>query len=84
MNDKWTITHCSIVRSLEELPDTTLDELKKAIEGEEERRDIIRYNRARELGEQIVKLIEQAENEGFLVKNQGDKLDPSNIWVQQR
>ena len=83
MNDKWTITHCSIVRSLEELPDTTLDELKKAIEGEEERRDIIRYNRAQELGKQIVTLIEQAENEGFWVTNHGDKLDPSNIWVQR-
>lgn len=83
MNDKWTITHCSIVRSLEELSDTTLDELKKAIEGEEERRDIIRYNRAQELGKQIVKLIEQAENEGFWVANHGDKLDPSNIWVQR-
>lgn len=83
MSDKWTITHCSTVRSLEELPDTTLDELKKAIEGEEERRDIIRYNRAQELGKQIVKLIEQAENEGFWVTNHGDKLDPSNIWVQR-
>ena len=83
MNDKWTITHCSIVRSLEELPDTTLDELKKAIEGEEERRDIIRYNRAQERGKQIVTLIEQAENEVFWVTNRGDKLDPSNIWVQR-
>lgn len=83
MSDKWTITHSSTVRSLEELPDTTLDELKKAIEGEEDRRDIIRYNRAQELGKQIVKLIEQAENEGFWVTNHGDKLDPSNIWVQR-
>lgn len=83
MNDKWTIMHCSIVRSLEELPDTTLDALKEAIEGEEERRDIIRYNRAQELKKQIIKLIEQAENEGFMITNHGDKLDPSNIWVQR-
>lgn len=82
MNNKWTITHCSIVRSLDELSDTAFDELKKAIKEEEERRENIRYDRAQELKEQIVKLIEQAENEGFWVMNLGDKLGPSNIWVQ--
>lgn len=82
MDNKWIIVHHSTTRSLEELPDTALDALKEAIEGEEERRDLIRYNRAQELGKQIVKLIEQAESEGFRVTNHGDKLDPSNIWVQ--
>lgn len=82
MNNKWTITHCSTVRSLEELPDTTFDELKKAIKEEEERRDIIRYNRAQELQKQIVKLMRQIEDEGFWIMNYGDKLNPSDIWVQ--
>lgn len=82
MNDKWTITHCSTVRSLEELPDTTFDELKKAIKEEEERRENIRYNRAQELQQQIVKLMRQIENEDFWVMSNGDKLDPSDIWVQ--
>ena len=79
MNNKWTITHCSIVRSLEELPDVTFDELKEAIKKEEDRRD---SERARKLQEQIVKLMRQIENEGFWVMNNGDKLNPSNIEVQ--
>ena len=83
MDNKWIVMHHSTARSLEELPDTALDALKEAIEGEEERRDIIRYNRAQELRKQIVKLIEQAENEGFWVMNLGDKLGSSNIWVQR-
>ena len=82
MNDKWTITHYSIVRSLEELPDTTFNELKKAIKEEEERRENIRYNRAQELQQQIVELMRQIENEDFWVMSNGDKLDPSDIWVQ--
>ena len=82
MNDKWTITHCSTVRSLEELPDTTFDELKKAIKEEEERRENIRYDRAQELQQQIVELMRQIENEDFWVMSNGDKLDPSDIWVQ--
>lgn len=82
MDNKWTVTHCSTVRSLEELPDTTFDELKKAIKEEEERRENIRHNRAQELQKQIVKLMQQAENEDFWVMSYGDKLDPSNIWVQ--
>ena len=82
MNDKWTITHCSTVRSLEELPDTTFNELKKAIKEEEERRENIRYNRAQELQQQIVELMRQIENEDFWVMSNGDKLDPSDIWVQ--
>ena len=82
MNNKWTITHCSTVRSLEELPDTTFDELKKAIKEEEERRENIRYDRAQELQQQIVKLMRQIENEDFWVMSNGDKLDPSDIWVQ--
>ena len=82
MNDKWTITHCSTVRSLEELPDTTFDELKKAIKKEEERRESIRYDRAQELRKQIIELIRQVENEGFWVMQDDDKLDSSDIWVQ--
>lgn len=82
MNDKWTITHCSIVRSLEELPDTTFDELKKAIKEEEERRENILYDRAQDFKKQIVKLMQQAEKEDFWAMHHGDKLDPSNIWVQ--
>lgn len=82
MNDKWTIMHCSTIRPLEELPDATFDELKKAIKEEEERRENIRYNRAQELQQQIVKLMRQIENEDFRVMSNGDKLDPSDIWVQ--
>jgi len=82
MNNKWTITHCSIVRSLDELSDTAFDELKKAIKEEEERRENIRYDRAQELEEQIIKLMQQAESEDFWVMCNGDKLDSSNIWVQ--
>ena len=82
MNDKWTITHCSTVRSLEELPDTTFDELKKAIKEEEERRENNRYERSQELQKQIIELVQQAENEDFRVMHYGDKLDFSNIWIQ--
>lgn len=82
MNDKWTIMHCSTARSLEELPDTTFDELKEAIKKEEERHESIRHNHAQELQEQIVKLMQQIENEDFWVMCNGDKLDPSDIWVQ--
>lgn len=79
MSDKWTITHCSIVRSLEELPDIAFDELKEAIKKEEDRRD---SKRAQELQERIVKLMRQIEDEGFWVMNGDDKLNPSNIEVQ--
>lgn len=82
MNDKWTITHCSTVRSLEELPDTAFDELKEAIKKEEERRESILHDRAQELQKQIVELMQQIENEDFWVMCNGDKLDPSDIWVQ--
>lgn len=82
MNDKWTITHCFTVRSLEELPDATFDELKKAIKEEEDRRESILYDRAQDFQKQIVKLMQQAEKEDFWVMNHGDKLEPSNIWVQ--
>ena len=83
MNDKWTITHCSTIRSLEELPDTTFDELKEAIKKEEERRENNRrYDRAQELKEQIAKLVQQAENENFWVMNYDYKLNPSDIWIQ--
>lgn len=82
MSDKWTITHCSTVRSLEELPDITFDELKEAVKKEEERRENILRDRAQELQEQIVKLMRQIENEDFWVMSNGDKLDPSDIWVQ--
>ena len=79
MNREWTIMHCSLVRSLEELPDTTFDELKEAIKKEEDRRD---RERARKLQGQIVKLMRQIEDEGFWVMHGDDKLNPSNIEVQ--
>ena len=75
MNDKWT----TIVRSLEELPDTAFDELKEAVKKEEERRD---SERARELREQVIELMRQIENEGFLIMYEGDKFNPSDIEVQ--
>lgn len=79
MNNKWTITHNSIVRPLEDLPDTTFDELRKAIEEEEHRRD---RKRAQELREQVIKLMRQIENEGFWIMYEGDKFNPSDIEVQ--
>ena len=79
MNSEWTIMHCSLVRSLEELPDVTFDELKEAIKKEEDRRD---SERARKLQEQIVKLMRQIENEGFWIMYEGDKFNPSDIEVQ--
>lgn len=82
MNDEWTITHCSIVRSLDELSDTAFDELKEAIEKEEARRDTTRFNRAQELQKQIIKSMQQIENEGFCAMHKSDKLNSSNIWVQ--
>lgn len=82
MNSEWTIMHCSLVRSLEELPDTAFDELKEAIKKEEDRRENNCYDRAQELQKQIISLMQQAENEDFWVMYYGDKLDPSNIWVQ--
>ena len=82
MPNEWTIMHCSTVRSLKELPDTTFDELKEAIKKEAERREDIRHERAQELQKQIVELMRQIENEDFWVMSNGDKLDPSDIWVQ--
>lgn len=79
MNSGWVVMHCSIVRSLEELPNTTFNELKEAIKKEEERRN---NERAQELQEKIVKLMRQIENEGFQVANNGDKINPSDIEVQ--
>lgn len=79
MNREWIVMYHSLVRSLEELPDATFDELKEAIKKEEDRRD---SERARELQKQIVKLMRQIEDEGFWVTHGDDKLNPSNIEVQ--
>lgn len=79
MERKWIIMYHSLVRPLEELPDTTFDELKEAIKKEEDRRD---SEHAQKLQKQIVKLMRQIEDEGFWVMNNGDKLNPSNIEVQ--
>lgn len=79
MNDKWIIMRYSTARSLEELPNTALNELKEAIKKEEERRD---NERARELREQVIELMRQIENEGFWIMYEGDKFNPSDIEVQ--
>lgn len=79
MNDKWTIMRYSTARSLEELPNTALNELKEAIKKEEDHRN---SERARELREQVIKLMRQIENEGFLIMYEGDKFNPSDIEVQ--
>lgn len=79
MDREWTVMYHSLVRSLEELPDTTFDELRKAIEEEEHRRD---RKHAQELREQVIKLMRQIENEGFWIMYEGDKFNPSDIEVQ--
>lgn len=82
MNNKWAIMRYSTVRPLEELPDTTFDELKEAIKKEEERREDIRHEHARELQKQIIELMRQIENEDFWIMYEGDRLNPHAIRVQ--
>ena len=82
MEREWTIMYHSLVRPLEELPDTTFDELKEAVKKEEERRKSIRYEHAQELQKQIRELMQQIENEDFQVMYDEVKLDLSDIWVQ--